>query len=548
MAYDHPVPFDHVVPAHWVPDLLLSAAARHPAAALMDFMGRSFSYAETLDMALRAAAGFRALGVGPGSTVGLFLPNCPHYVIACYGAMLAGARVANFSPLYTVDELCTQVEDSETDVMVTLDVKALFPLIDSVRRSTRLRRLVVGGVAEMLPGTKALLYRWFKGSERATVPAGDQYVRFRDLLAHKPIDVPRERPSLDEVALLQYTGGTTGLPKGAMLTHRNLSVNAGQVNAIDDQPDAPDRILGALPLFHIFAHTCVMNRTIIRGGLIVLLPKFEVKAALQAIERVQITALPGVPTMYRALLDHPGMKKMDLRSLRICISGGAPMPEQLRDAFVAATGAKLVEGYGLTESAGVVCTNPYATGGKIGTIGQPLPGTEIKLLDRDDPAKLALPGEPGELAFRGPQRMAGYWRRDSSGIEADGFFRTGDVATVDADGYYSIVDRLKDMVIVGGFKVFPSYLEDQLYKHEAVKDAIVIGVPDAYTGERPKAFVTLQAGATASEADLLAYLNARVGKHERAVAVEIRAELPKTMIGKLSRKELVAEEREKAGG
>ncbi len=546
MHYDHPVPFDTVFEPYWMPELLFRTARAVPQAPCIDFMGRVFSYGEVATMVRKAATGFRALGAGPGVTVGLFLPNCPHYVISAFAVWMTGARLANFSPLYTVDELAGQVADSETDIMVTLDVKALLPTIDAVMATSRLKTLVVGNVAEALPGAKALLYRLFKGKERSPVGRDAAHVSFADLLGHAEMVLPEPLPSPHDVALLQYTGGTTGTPKGAMLTHANLSINAQQINAIDDDPAGPDRILGALPLFHIFAHTSIMNRTILRGGEMVLLPRFEVKAALKAIDRTSITALPGVPTMFRALLDHPDLKKHDLTSIRVCISGGAPMPEPLKAAFTAVTGAKLVEGYGLTESSGVVCVNPYSTGGKPGSIGQPLPGTDIRLLDKDDPSKLAAEGSSGELAFRGPQRMLGYWRRDNAGVFADGFMRTGDVAEVDADGYYRIVDRLKDMVIVGGFKVFPSQLEEVLYRHEAVKEAIVLGFPDSYLGERPKAFVTLHAGKAASEEALLAFLNDRVGKHEKAVALEIRDSLPKTMIGKLSRKELAAEEKEKA--
>ncbi|TPE64029.1 long-chain fatty acid--CoA ligase [Sandaracinobacter neustonicus] len=528
-----------------MPDLLFRTAARVPQAPAIDFMGRVTSYAELASQVRRTAAGFRARGIGPGSTVGLFLPNCPHYVIAAYGAWTAGARLANFSPLYTADELRVQVEDAEADLMVTLDVKALLPTIETVLQNSRLKGLVIGNVAEALPFPKSLLYRLFKGSERTPFRTDLSHIPFADLLAHTEYQ-PHGQPVMpEEVALLQYTGGTTGTPKGAMLTHANLSVNAQQVNAMDDQPDAPDRILAALPLFHIFAHTCIMNRTILKGAQMVLLPKFEVKAALEAIQRAKITALPGVPTMYRALLDHPDLKTYDLSSIRICISGGAPCPEPVQTAFEAATGAKLIEGYGLTESSGVVCANPYS-GGKPGTIGQPLAGTLIRLLDKDDPSKMAPPGANGELAFRGPQMMKGYWKRDNADVFADGYLRTGDVAEVDEDGYYRIVDRLKDMIIVGGFKVFPSQVEDVLYTNEAISEAIVLGVPDDYLGERPKAFVTLKAGSDATAEQLLKWLNGHLGKHERVVAVEIRDSLPKTMIGKLSRKELEAEERAKA--
>ncbi len=546
MAYEHPVPFDTHFDPLWMPDLLFKTAQRLPNAPLIDFMGKVTSYGETVEQVRRLAAGFRKIGIGPGCTVGLFLPNCPHYVIAAYATWLVGARLANFSPLYTAEELRIQVEDSEADFMVTLDAAALLPTIENVLGSSRLKGLIIGNVAEALPPVKSILYRLFKGGERAPFKADAHHIPYASLFGHGELPDPAERPSVTEIALLQYTGGTTGTPKGAMLTHANLSVNAQQVNAIDDEPDAPDRILAALPLFHIFAHTCIMNRTILRGGLMVMLPKFEVTAALAAIERTKITALPGVPTMYRALLDSPDIARHDLTSIRMCISGGAPLPEPLKEAFMAKSEARLVEGYGLTESSGVVSANPYSNGGRKGSIGQPVPGTEIRLLDKDDPTKLTAPGTSGELAFRGPQMMQGYWKRDNKDVFADGFLRTGDVAEQDADGYLYIVDRLKDMIIVGGFKVFPSQLEDLLYTNDAVKDAIVLGIPDRYNGERPKAFVTLNEGATTTEAELLEWLNSRLGKHEKAVACEIRVSLPKTMIGKLSRKELAAEEAEKA--
>ncbi|WP_199553835.1 long-chain-fatty-acid--CoA ligase [Sandaracinobacteroides hominis] len=546
MPYDHPVPFDTIFQPCWMPDLLFRTAERVPDAPLMDFMGQVTSYAETAALVRRAAAGMRALGIGPGCTVGLYLPNCPHYVIAAYATWLTGARLANFSPLYTAEELRHQVEDSEADFMVTLDATALLPTIEKVLANSRLKGLLIGSVAEVLPPVKSILYRLFKGKERTPFTPDARHIPFASLYTHGELPRPAEAPPTSEVALLQYTGGTTGAPKGAMLTHANLSINAQQVNSIDDDPDAPDRILAALPLFHIFAHTCIMNRTILRGGLMVMLPKFEVKAALAAIERTKITALPGVPTMYRALLDSPDIARHDLTSIRMCISGGAPLPEPLKEAFIARSHAELVEGYGLTESSGVVSANPYSTGGKKGSIGQPVPGTEIRLLDKDDPTRLAAPGTSGELAFRGPQMMLGYWKRDNTGVFQDGFLRTGDVAERDEDGYLFIVDRLKDMIIVGGFKVFPSQLEDILYTNPAVKEAIVIGIPDPYLGERPKAFVTLNEGATETGETLCKWLNGHVGKHERAVAVEVRDTLPKTMIGKLSRKELEEEERAKA--
>ncbi|QXQ05186.1 AMP-binding protein [Sphingosinicellaceae bacterium] len=545
--YAHPGRWDRSFDPCPVPELLAHSAARTPHAPCLEFLGRRWTYAQAWDQVRRSAAGFTALGIGPGDKVGLFLPNCPHYVFAYYGAMLAGATVVNFSPLYTTDELRAQVADSGTVTMVTLNVCALYDVIAPVEGL----RLIVGDLPEVLPFWTGLAYRLFKRRDCAALPAGT--TRFADLLRHKPLaNPPAVAPG--DVALLQYTGGTTGTPKGAVLTHANLSVNAMQVDAVDPEPNAPDRILGALPFFHVFANTCVLNRTMHRGGQIVMLPRFELKAVLKAIPKHKITAIPGVPTMYRALLDAPGLEKVDLSSLRICISGGAPMPLELKTAFEKRSGATVVEGYGLTESSGVVSTNPYKGLNKPGSIGQPLPQTDIRLVDNDDCTRPAPDGEPGEITVSGPQIMQGYHGHDVETanvfIEHDGirWLRTGDVGTIDADGYVSVVDRLKDMIVVGGFKVFPSVLEEILYRDPRVREALVIGIPDLRLGERPKAFVTLVEGAEASCEMLLAALNAHIGKHERAAALEIRDSLPKTMIGKLSRKELVAEERAKVGG
>lgn len=544
-TYGHPVPWDLTLEPMPVHRLIEDAAARTPDAACIDFLGRITTYAEIAGAVDKAARGFQILGVRRGIKVGLFLPNCPQYVIAYYAIMKAGGTAVNFSPLYTADELRHQVEDSETDIMVCLDVAQLYPTIAEVLESSRLRCLVVGSLADVLPAGKALLYRMFKRRERSKVKADLRHIRFPSLLENDGLEDAPEIDVHGDIALLQYTGGTTGTPKGAVLTHANLSINAQQVQAIDPEPDVEDRILGALPLFHVFANTCVLNRTVLRGGEMVLLPKFELGLALETIQRRRITALPGVPTMYQAFLDSPKIAKFDLTSIRACISGGAPMPAELKTRFEAKTQAKVVEGYGLTESAGVVSVNPYETGGKPGSIGQPIPGTRIVIVDKEDPSKPAPDGEPGEITVAGPQIMRGYWKKDEATKEAfiDGRLRTGDVGYIDADGYVYVVDRLKDMIVVGGFKAFPSQLEAVLYKNDAVKEAIVIGVPDPYLGERPKAFVTLQPGADVTEKALLDYLNTHVGKHERAVAVEIRETLPKTMIGKLSRKELVAEAR-----
>jgi long-chain acyl-CoA synthetase len=549
--YDHPADWAHRFEPLSLPDMLRAVADRDGERPLLDFYGRRYSYAECLDGARRFACGLIGLGIAPGDRVGLYLPNVPHYVAAYYGAMMAGAIAVNFSPLYTVEELAHQAQDSGTRLLVTLSARPLLGNALGVLDISGIERLVVGSVAGALPAGKSLLYRLFKRSAVEPVPHDGRIIRFSSVIAN---DGSAPLPTIDpehDLALLQYTGGTTGRPKGAMLTHQNLSANARQVNLIDPWRDGDDRILGVLPFFHVFANTAVLNRTVANGGEIVMLPRFDARQALAAVQRTRVTALPGVPTMFQALLDSPALAHSDLSSLRVCISGGAPLPLALKQRFEAATGATLVEGYGLTESSGVISVNPYLTGGRTGSIGQPVPGTRVTLLDREDPSRPAQPGEPGEIAFAGPQMMRGYWNNPAADADVfvGGYLRTGDVGTVDADGYLRVVDRIKDMITVGGFKVFPSQVEDVLYRHPAIREALVIGIADAYRGEMPKAFVTLnpdQAEGVTGET-LKEWANAQLGKHERVAAVDIRASLPKTLVGKLSRKELVAEERAKAG-
>ena len=546
--YRHPALWDQTFPPLSMGDMVTDSALAHPDAIMIDFMGRKFTYAEVFGQIKRIACGLQAMGVQKGDRVGLYLPNTPHYVAAYYGALMAGAIVVNFSPLYTAAELEHQVEDSGTKILFTLSAKALLPTALNVLDHSSLEKLVVGSVAEMLSPVKSLLFRWFKAAETAALPHDPRVLRYDKLIANPGACTVADINPEQDIALLQYTGGTTGTPKGAMLTHQNLTANARQAQVIDPHANEPDRIIAVLPFFHVFANTCTLNRTVLNGGEMVMLPRFDAAQVLAAVQRVKATSLPGVPTMFQALLDHPAIRNIDFSSLRACISGGAPLPLEVRQRFEEATGAKLIEGYGLTETSPIVCTNPYEGLNKTGTVGQPVPGTRVKIVDREDPTKPPPPGEPGELLFAGPQVMKGYWNRPDADAEVfmGDFIRTGDVGEIDEDGYVRIVDRLKDMISVGGFKVFPSQVESVLYHHPAVKEALVIGVPDHYRGEQPKAFVTLNDGFDIDDEALKAWLNPQLGKHERVKAVEVRLTLPKTLVGKLSRKELVAEERAKA--
>ncbi|MFZ2995107.1 long-chain-fatty-acid--CoA ligase [Sphingobium sp.] len=546
--YQHPTVWDRTFTPLSMGEMVANSAMAHPDAPMIDFLGRQFSYGDVFAQIRRVACGLQGMGVRKGDRVGLYLPNTPHYVTAYYGALMAGAIVVNFSPLYTVAELEHQVEDSGTKILFTLSAKALLPTALKVLDHSSLETLVVGSVAEMLSPVKSALFRLFKASETTPLPHDPRVVRYDRLIANRGDCGTVAIDPVEDVALLQYTGGTTGTPKGAMLTHQNLTANARQAQAIDPHANEADRIIAVLPFFHVFANTCTLNRTVMNGGQMVMLPRFEAVQVLAAIQRTKATSLPGVPTMYQALLDHPAIRNIDFSSLRACISGGAPLPLEVKQRFEAATGAKLIEGYGLTETSPIVCSNPYEGLNKTGTVGQPVPGTRVKIVNRDDPTQPPPEGEPGELMFAGPQIMKGYWNRPDADKEVfiGEFLRTGDVGEIDADGYVRIVDRLKDMISVGGFKVFPSQVEAVLYHHPQVKEALVIGVPDRYRGEQPKAFVTLADGADVDGAALKDWLNAQLGKHERVKEVEVRLNLPKTLVGKLSRKELVAEERAKA--
>ena len=541
--YAHACDWALDLPPLSLPDMFAAAAAAHGDKPLVDFLGREFSYAALYAEARAFAAGLQQLGIVKGDRIGLYLPNVPIYISAYYGAMLAGACVVNFSPLYTLAELSAQLADSGTRLLVTIDSAALLPNALGLLDGTGLETLVVAPLGSMLPLVKRIALALLGRKAISEIPARDDVLVWSATLGKAALQ-PVALDPLHDLALLQYTGGTTGTPKGAMLTHQNISANARQVAAIDPRAGQRDVILGVLPLFHVFANICVLNRTVVMGGCIAMLPRFEAGPTLKTLQRVKATAMPGVPTMFQALLDHPRVAKTNFSSLQICISGGAPLPLPLKARWEQQTGARLVEGYGLTETSGVASTNPYEGEERVGTIGQPLPATRLRLLNREHPEQDAAPGEPGELAVQGPQVMQGYWQRPEAAAAAfaardDGLWlRTGDVATIDAAGYARIVDRIKDMIAVGGFKVFPSQVEAVLIEHPAVKEVLVIGVPDPYRGESPRAFVTLMDGAAASEAELRDWLNAKVGKHERVDQVVVREALPKTMIGKLDRKAL----------
>ncbi len=527
-----------------VTDFLRDAVARFPNHTAMDFLGRHWSYRALGRLVERAARGLQDVGVGPGTTVGLCLPNTPYYVV-CYCAILrAGGTVVNFNPLYVERELLHQIGDSGVTTMVVLDLEATYRRVANVAEKAGLQRLVVCSMAGILPPAKAAMFRLFKRSEQAAIPRDKMHLRFADLLRNPapPSPVPVEPTS---VAVLQYTGGTTGLPKGAMLTHANLVANTRQMlRHMAEAKPGGERTLAVLPFFHVFALTTVLNFSLAVAAEIVMLPRFAIGPMLAAIKRRRISLLNAVPTIYTAVNTHLETHKADFRSLKFSISGGAPLPPEVRARFIAATGCKLVEGYGLSEASPVVSCNPLHNDGKPGSTGQALPETIIEIRDPAAPERLMAQGERGEVCVRGPQVMAGYWQRpaETAAIFVEGALRTGDIGYLDKDGYLFLVDRIKDVILCSGFNVYPRVLEDALYEHPAVLEATVIGVPDAYRGQAPKAFVVPRAGMAVTPAELAQHLASYVSKIELPREIVLRKELPKTMVGKLSKKELVAEE------
>ncbi|TBW35381.1 long-chain fatty acid--CoA ligase [Siculibacillus lacustris] len=535
------------LPARSLTSLFEEAVAQWPERPCIDFLDRKWTYREIGDLVTRAAAGFRRLGVTRDTRVGLCLPNTPYAVICYFAVLKAGGTVVNFNPLYVEREIEHQIRDSGATVMVTMDLKLMLPKVQGLLGRTSLKTVVVCPMAAILPFSKALLFRLFKRGDLAPWTSDANHVSFARLTAEAtPIETPAFDPTT-EVAVLQYTGGTTGTPKGAMLTHANLTANAEQIRLwIPDGAIAAGqpRMLGVLPLFHVFAMTVVMNFGLRMGAELILLPRFELDQVLDTIERKKPTLFPGVPTIYTALNAAAAKGKRDLSSIEFCISGGAPLPLDVKTRFESLTGCRLVEGYGLSEASPVVTCNPVTGETKVGSIGLPVAGTTVEVRTPVTSTQLLGVGERGEICVRGPQVMLGYWRRpeDTADQLRDGLLRTGDIGYRDADGFVFLVDRIKDIIICGGYNVYPRVLEEALYQHEAVEEATVIAVSDRYRGQAPKAFVKLRDGAETTPEDLKVFLAGYVSKIELPREIEIRDSLPKTMVGKLSKKELIAEE------
>ena len=537
---------------HAVGELFDQAVNKYPERTCTNFLGKKLSYADIGALIDKAAAGLQQHGIIKGSKVGLLLPNCPTFIVHYFAAMKLGAVIVNYNPLYTVDELRFQIEDSQTDILITLDLKALFTKVDALLEQNALKKVVVASFTSLLPTAKAIGFRVLKRGDLANVggnSARDKIVLEKDLLDNDGRFSAAKISPLEDIAVLQYTGGTTGTPKGAMLTHANLTVNVAQVSSwAPELKIAEEKVLAVLPFFHVFAMTVVMNYGIERAAEIIIMPRFVLDDALKLINKTKPTIMPGVPTLFNAIINHQKLNAYDMSSLKFCLSGGAALPLEVKTKFEKLTGCKVVEGYGLSETSPVLTCNPLTGPVKENSIGLPLPQTILSLRDINDPSREVAMGDEGEICVLGPQIMKGYWNQtaETDNTFVGDFFRTGDVAIMDSDGFFYIVDRIKDLIICSGYNVYPRRIEEVLYEHPAVEEVTVIGIPDDYRGEAPKAFVKLVKGGHATEAELIEFTATKLSKIELPAKIEFRDELPKTMIGKLSKKELKQEELKKS--
>ncbi|MGH3320106.1 MAG: AMP-binding protein [Streptosporangiaceae bacterium] len=545
--YPDGVPTELEVPVIPLTHLLDDAAANFPRHRAVAFFGRTLTYRQLRHSVDRFAVALRRLGVRKGDRVALVLPNCPQQVIAFYGSLRLGAIVVQHNPLYTAAELHHQLVDSGAKVVVVFD-RVYATLVEALP-GAEIEQVIVTSLVEYLPAVKRLALRLplrraqeLREELITEVPADADVLFFGDLLKRSRGTV-RQAPisPARDLALLQYTGGTTGRPKGAMLTHRNLVANAYQTSAWDPGSRVGhDVTLAVLPLFHAFGLTLCLTTTVLLGGTIVLLPKFDLDMVFEAVDKYKPTIFPGVPPIYSQMISSGEADSHRLDSIRTCVSGATKLPRDIVDSFQKASGGRVVQGYGLTETSPVVLCNPLDGNARHVTVGIPVSSTEARVVDENDPDQLKPVGEAGELLVRGPQSFKGYWNQpdESADVLRDGWVRTGDIALMSPDGYFTIIDRKRDVIMVSGFSVFPSEIEDVIREHPAVEDCAVVGVPDAYRGENVKAFVIPATERVLSAEELRQYCAQRLVAYKVPRLIETREELPRNMLGKVLRRVL----------
>lgn len=549
ISYPGDVPHSVDIPDIPLYHFLDRAAESNPSNFATIFMGHRMTFGQLKEKTDRLATALHGLGVKKGDRVAIMLPNCPQAVLSYYAVLRLGAVAVMTNPLYTERELSHQLKDSGAETIIILDLfceKAL-----NVLPETSLKNIIATGIQEYLTFPLNLLYplKAKRQGQKPGVPGGRGILPFKELLRNSPpTPPPVEIDPEKDLALLQYTGGTTGVSKGAMLTHKNLVANVLQLRAwLSDCRDGGERIMCVLPFFHVYGMTVCMNFSIYTGAVMILIPRFEIDTVLKQVNKYSPTLFPGVPSIYVAIISHPEIRKYNISSIRACISAAAPLPVEVQEKFEEITGGKLVEGYGLSETSPSTHCNPFYGERVNGSIGLPLPGTDAKIMDLETGSVEMPVGEVGELCVKGPQVMQGYWNMPEETAQAlrGGWFYTGDMARMDEKGFFYIVDRKKDLVIAGGFNIYPREVEEVLYEHPKVKEAVVAGIPDSYRGETLKAYIVLREGEETSGEDIKDFCRKHLAPYKVPKQVEFRPELPKSLVGKILRRVLVEEERAK---
>jgi len=535
------VPRTMEYPAIPLYEILKKTAREHPEKAAIAYFDREITYRELNEFSDRFATALATLGVKKGDCAALFLPNIPQFAIAYYGILKAGVVLTAISPLHKEREVEHQLTDSGAETVITLD--SLYPIVERVWQKTKLKHAVTTSLDEFAAK---------QTPSPSTAEKNPNLHSFQQLLTENEASPPKvEVNPREDLVALQYTGGTTGTAKGAMLTHANLVANTLQFAAWIKGAQAMETFLTVLPLFHIYGMTTSLNVPISLAAKMVLLPKFDPTAVLESIQRHRVTVFCGVPTMYSILLANPELCKYNLTSIRVCISGASPLPPQVQKRFMDVTGGLLAEGYGLTEASPVTHCSPVdrtMKTVKVGSIGLPLPDTDARIVDAATGGKTLKPGETGELVVRGPQVMKGYWRKpeETANVLRNGWLHTGDIGKMDSEGYFYITDRKKDLIKYKDFSVYPREIEDVLYEHPAVRLCAVVGKPDPAVGEIPKAFVVLKEGAKATEDEIIEFVKDKVAPYKTIRQVEFRKELPVSSVGKVLKRMLQEEEKRKA--
>ncbi|MDR3425069.1 MAG: long-chain fatty acid--CoA ligase [Alphaproteobacteria bacterium] len=547
--YPASIDWNAPLPARPLYGILDDAVRDFPDQVFIDFLGKNYTYREINDLVARVARGLQDLGIAKGERVGLMLPNSPYYIVLYFAALRLGAVVVNFNPLYAAREVEQQVRDSGCRFVAAIDRPDIYGKLTPLLAQSCLEKIIVCRMAEILPPLLSSLYPIFKYRDVIHVHDDSHNIDFARLTANDGAFTPAVIDPENDLAVLQYTGGTTGTPKGAMLTHANLSINVVQSGLLfPGLKRGQEAMMAVLPFFHIFALTAILNITVWLAGKIILLPSFDLGQVIKTIHKKRPTLFPAVPTIYTAINRYKNLNRYDLRSIKYCFSGGAPLPVEVKHDFERLTGCVLVEGYGLSETSPVVSCNPVEGESRAGSIGLPVPGTIIEIVSLDDKKTLLPPRQDGEICVRGPQVMSGYWHRAKETAQVlDGpRLHTGDVGYMDEDGYTFVIDRIKDMIAVGGFKVYPRHVEEAIYQHPAVEECIVAGATDLYRGQSVKAFITMRQGKTLSAVELKAFLNDKLSPIEIPRSIEFRESLPKTAVGKLSRRLMVEAEKDKS--